>query len=795
MRPQLLCPLAIAVSIVVAPVNITFAAEPVSAAASQMYALPAGPLEATLIAIGQRSGRQVVFLPDDVKGRQAHGVSGQLTAEQAVEQALQGSGLSLLISGSGALSVQPETGALTLGVSNVNAVSDQESAYAPVYGYVAKRAASATKTDTPLIETPQSISVVTRAEMDDRKSDTLADALGYTPGFVSQPNGFSRVADDYTLRGFNVGSGTGGMLLDGMKLQSSVYDGGIEPFGLERAEVLKGASSVLYGQLSPGGLINAVSKRPTDTPLHRVTAEYGSHDRKQYTFDLSGPLDEQGEFSYRLDGLWRDADTQVDHIRDDKRYIAPSFTWKPNDDTSLTVLASHTEALTGLTPPLTYAMTTYSPTSGRKIGRDDFVGEPGYDHFNSRIDTLGYVFEHSFSDTLKVRHALRYYQSNVSWNYLLPYSISGNTLTRRYSEREERSTGWTSDNNVEWKIDAGRWRHTLLAGMDYYHKTYDTHRHISATAAQLAPSLNLSTFAYTGVGANTAPESGWDIHSRQVGLYLQDQITFDDHWVFLLGGRQDWAESRNYSFVNGDRTPRSDQKPTGRIALLYLFDNGVAPYVSYSQSFQPADVANPGVAGTFDPIEGEQYEVGIRYQPPGSNTMLSAAVYELTQTNAITYDALTAQYEQYGKSRSKGLELEAKTDLTDNMSMTAGYTYTDAHVLEDNVVTNIGKRLEGVPYHNASLWTDYRLAAFGLPQVKVGVGALYTGTTRTTPTVTDRKIPAYTRFDARVSYDIDEHWQLAAKAQNLTNESYLSCTTSCRYGDERSVIGSVSYQW
>ncbi|MCS3472241.1 iron complex outermembrane receptor protein [Pseudomonas sp. JUb42] len=795
MRPQFLCPLAIAISFIVAPVPLTLAAQAGAVAELQSYSLPAGPLEASLIAIGQRSGRQVVFLPDDVKGRQAHAVSGQMTAEQAVGQALQGSGLSLRVSASGALSVQPETGVLTLGVSTVNALSDQESAYGPVSGYVAKRSASATKTDTPIIETPQSISVVTRAEMDDRKSDTLADALGYTPGFVSQPNGFSRVADDYTLRGFNVGSGTGGVLLDGMKLQSSVYDGGIEPFGLERAEVLKGASSVLYGQLSPGGLINAVSKRPTDTPLHRISAEYGSHDRQQYTFDLAGPLDEEGEFSYRLNGLWRDSDTQVDHIRDDKRFIAPSFTWRPNEDTSLTVLASHTEALTGLTPPLTYAMTTYSPNPGRKIGRDDFVGEPGYDHFNSRIDTVGYLFEQRLSDTLKVRHALRYYQADVSWNYLIPFSISGNKLTRRYSERQERSTGWTSDNNVEWKIDAGRWRHTLLAGVDYYHKTYDTHRHISATVPQLAPTLDLSTFAYTGVGANTAPDSGWDIHSRQAGIYLQDQITLDDHWVLLMGGRQDWAESRNYSFVNQARTPRSDQKPTGRIALLYRFDNGIAPYASYSQSFQPADVANPGVAGTFDPIEGEQYEVGIRYQPPGANTLLSAALYSLTQTNALSYNSLTAQYEQYGKSRSKGLELEGKTDLTDNLSVTAGYTYTDAHVLEDNVASNVGKRLEGVPYHNASFWTDYRLAGFGLPQVKVGLGALYTGTTRTSPTITERKIPAYTRFDARVSYDIDEHWQLAAKAQNLTNESYLSCSTSCRYGDERSLIGTVSYQW
>lgn len=765
-----------------------------AADSAQDFNLAPGSLAQTLIAIGQLSGRQVLFIPGDVSGRQAQAVQGRLSAQDAVRQALRGSNLSLRVTASGALNVQlVADDALTLDATSINAsgARDDDSGS----GYVAHRSSVGTKTRTELVKIPQSISVVTRDELNDRKSDNLSDALKYTPGFSSQPSGFSRAADDYTLRGFNVGAGTGGILRDGMKLQSNPYDGSVEAYGLERVEVLKGASSVLYGQLSPGGMINTVSKRPTDTPLHEIGLEVGNYDRRQYTFDLGGPLDDQGQFSYRLTGLWRDSGTQVDHVGDDRRYIAPAFTWKPDDDTSLTLLASHQDTYTGFAPPMSYGLSTYSSTPGYKIARDQFVGEPGYDHFNNRMDTLGYLFEHRFNEHLSVNHSLRYFQANTDWDYLTPQGVSGTRLLRRYSAREERSTGWTTDNNLNFTFTQGRWQHDLLVGVDYYHKTYDSHRYISATVAQLAPSLNLADPQYTGVGANTAADSGSDLHSAQAGVYLQDQITFDDKWVLLLGGRQDWADSVTTTFASGARATRSDQKATGRIGLVYLADNGLAPYVSYSQSFQPASVSNPAFGNAFAPLEGEQYEVGLRYQPPGSDTLLSAAVYRLDQDNSLSLDATTNTYVQYGKTRSKGLELEAKSNLTDNLQLSAGYAYTDTHVLQDQTASNVGKRIEGVPYNSASLWASYRLAALGLPQLKVAGGARYTGTTRTTPSAYDGKIAAYTLVDALVSYDVDSHWQVQAKAQNLMDKKYLYCNTTCRYGDERSLIGSVTYRW
>ncbi|MDZ5604565.1 TonB-dependent siderophore receptor [Pseudomonas sp. RP23018S] len=756
------------------------------------FNLPAGAVSTALITIGQVSGKQVLFIPGEVAGLQAPAVKGRLSADEAVRRTLMGTGLSAVVTASGALSVQRTGDGLSLDTITIDAARPGGS---DDVGFVAQRSSVGTKTPTALVKIPQSVSVVTREELNARKSDNLSDALKYTPGFSSQPASFSRVADDYTLRGFNVGAGTGGILRDGLKLQSNPYDGSVEAYGLERVEVLKGASSVLYGQLSPGGMINTVSKRPTDTPLHELGLELGNYDRRQYTLDLGGPLDDQGQFSYRLTGLWRDSGTQVDHVDDDRRYIAPAVTWKPNDDTSLTVLASHQDTYTGFSPPMSYGLSSYSNTPGYKIERNQFVGEPGYDHFSNRMDTLGYLFEHRFNDNLAVNHSLRYFQANTNWDYLIPQAVSGSRLLRRYSAREERSTGWTSDNNLNFTIDSGRWQHDLTAGVDYYHKTYDSHRFISQTLAQLAPSLNLANPQHTGVGANTAADSGSDLHSSQAGIYLQDQITFDEKWVLLLGGRQDWVESATTTFATDARATRDDKKATGRVGLVYLADNGLAPYISYSQSFQPASVSNPAFGNAFAPLEGEQYEIGVRYQPPGSDTLLSAAVYQLDQENSLSLDSLTNTYVQYGKTRSKGLELEAKSNLTENLQLSAGYAYTDTHVLEDQAASNVGKRIEGVPYNTASLWASYRLASVGLDQLRVGAGARYTGTTRTTPSAYDGKIPAYTLVDALVSYDVDSHWQLQAKAQNLFNKKYLYCNTTCRYGDERSVLGSVTYRW
>ena len=263
---------------------------------------------------------------------------------------------------------------------------EKPSAHVP--GYVAKRNISATKTDTPITETPQSLSVVTSDEIRDRQSETLGQALSYTPGLTSSSTAFNRNADRFRIRGFEVESGTGGSLRDGLRLQNNSYDGIQEPYGLERVEVIRGAASVLYGQLSPGGMINGVSKRPTETPFHELNMQVGSHDRKQLSADFSGPLAGSDTLSYRLTLLSRDSDTQLDHINDDKFYIAPALTWRPNEDTSLTLLSFYQKTDTRFPAPLPYQMVKGVGDGAFKIGRNDFIGEPDYDDMNAEMSNF-----------------------------------------------------------------------------------------------------------------------------------------------------------------------------------------------------------------------------------------------------------------------------------------------------------------------------------------------------------------------------------------------------------------------
>lgn len=708
---------------------------------------------------------------------------------------------------SSALAAQEETssttdtaaGAVQLNTQNINAKPEEQPTQ-HVDGYVALKNASGSKTDTPITETPQSISVVTSDEMKDRHADTLADALHYTPGFTAQPDSFSRVSDRFRIRGFDVESATGGLLRDGMRLQNNSYDGTQEPYGLERVEVIRGAASVLYGQLSPGGMVNGISKRPTDTPLHELNFEAGNNDRRQLSGDFSGPLGDSDTLSYRLTMLKRDSDTNVDHVNDDKTYVAPALTWRPDEDTSLTFLSFYQKTDTKFSAPLPYQMTKGVGDGPHFIGRHDFVGEPDYDDMNGEMYALGYEFEHRFDEHTKITHKLRYYDAYVKWDYMqiqttaAAIAASANTglLRRQYSDRRERSRGVTSDTNVESKWNLGGMEHTFLVGFDGYDTSYDSHNFRANSA-----SLNLNTFNYGApILPNKSPtaDRGSQLDTLQKGIYLQDQIKLDDHWIVDLGGRHDWADQDQRAFASGVKSSENNEATTYRAGLIYKADNGLAPYISYSESFFPVAVAEITTPGkTYNPTKGKQYEIGIRYQPEGRNLMLSAALYELKETNALIVD-LNGNASQVGEQRSRGLELEAKADLTPQLSTIASYAYTDARITKSTIPTEVNQRSENTPYNQADLWLKYNFALFNVPKLSVGAGARYQGTTRASGVPTE--LPSYTLIDALASYQLDKNWTLSLNANNVTNKRYTYCEfATCRYGDERELVTAVSFKW
>ena len=485
----------------------------------------------------------------------------------------------------------------------------------------------------------------------------------------------------------------------------------------------------------------------------------------------------------------------------DRFYIAPALTWRPSEDTSLTLLSSYQKTDTRFPAPLPYQLVKGVGEGTFKIGRNDFVGEPDYDDMNGEMSTLGYEFQHHFNENFTLNHKLRYYESDVKFNYLqiMPSAAAVNSaastgiLQRRYSDRRERTRTWASDTNIESKWQLGSVEHTVLVGFDGYDTSYDSHNFRGNPAN--TPSLDLTRYNYgqpVVVDRSRAADRGSQLDTLQKGVYFQDQIKFDDKWILVLGGRHDWADQQQEAHRNGAKASQDDEATTYRAGLVYLANNGLAPYISYSESFFPVSVAE--VTGqTFEPTEGKQYEVGLRYQPKDSNLLLSAAIYELTQTNVLTFDS-NDDPRQTGEVRSRGLELEAKADVTPALSVIATYAYTDARTTKSAIAAEVGQRSNDTPYHQAALWTSYDFINWGIPQLTVGAGARYMGTTQAS--LMDSAMPAYTLFDAMARYQIDEHWAVTVNASNLTNKSYAQCSFStCHYGDERTLLTSVNFNW
>ncbi|MGA4635346.1 TonB-dependent siderophore receptor [Pseudomonas solani] len=750
------------------------------------FDIPSQPLLDALGEFTATTGIAVLRTTEEQLAGQAPAVRGRYTADQAMALLLQGSGLSFR-HGAGSITLERPSGDGTLDLSQIDInAAGQQSAWGPVSGYVAKASSTGTKTDTPIIETPQSISVVTRDQITDIHAQSLRDVLGYTAGVIAT-EADDRLTDSFILRGFQI---SGSTFRDGMRYMSNIYDGTQEPYGMERVEVLRGASSVLFGQAAPGGIINVVSKLPTREELHEIKAETGSNDRHQLATDHGGALTDT--LSYRFTALERKSDTTTNHVPDDRTYIAPSLTWQPDDATSLTLLATYQKSRTAYVYGLP-AEGTVLPNPNGHVSRHTFTGEPGYDKSVITAWDIGYRFEHAFNDDLKVRQNLRYFESE---NDMPSVWIDGfidpgmTTVFRGAQDRVDDSRNFVVDTQLEARFHHERVEQTVLAGVDYGDRHLKTERYNRT----LTP-LNIFNPVYGGTFGPAVPAdyASYTSNTEQTGVYLQDQIKFDEKWVLLLGARQDWATIKENAFFIGEKTKQDSDAFTKRVGLVYLADNGLAPFVSYSESFEP-QAGSSAARKKFDPTEGEQYEVGIRYQPPGSNALYSAALYQLTRSNVLANDPVNNGFQvQTGEVRSRGLELEAKTDIGSNASVTASYAYTKAEVTEQTTSSAPGQKSGGMPRNMFSVWGDYRFGQVGPGELRAGAGVRYVDEV---PGLFNTALvaPSYTLVDAMLGYAMGP-WDLTLNVTNLTDEDYLNYTYAAFYGAERQVTAGVAYRW
>lgn len=785
---------------------------------ARSYQIPAGPLSAALSRFAAETG---VLLSVDARlteGKQSPGLQGEFDIDEGFSRLLQGSGLQATADGNGGYSLQAagqdDAGSLELESTAIRAFA-LGNALGSMDGYNATHSSVASKTSKELLKTSQSVSVVTREQIEKQGAVSAADAMRYTPGVLTNPYGNTHRYDYLAIRGINDGA-VDNIIIDGLK---SMGDPGsysslqIDPYFIERIDVLKGPSSVLYGRSNPGGLAAISTKRPEFSQAGQVDISYGSNNRKSLGFDVTGPLNEN--IAYRVVGLAKDADSQADHVTETRYALMPSLALNLGEDTFMTLYAYLQDDPNGGYHGSLPASGTLHKRNGQRISSSFFEGDPAVEEFTRTQQMLGYELEHRFDDTWSARQNFRYLDARVSnsqiWGsgYL---SDTSNELYRGYSGGQERLHAWIVDNMLQAEFATGAAQHTVVVGLDYQYsknKIADQRDNSILQPPGSVTPIDVFDPVYDNNGLTAInPVTDALRRQKQTGLYVQDLIEIDS-WNLSLGLRQDWYDVSIDDEING-QNDNQGEKLSGHVGVLYAFDNGVSPYVSYSTSFNPTSNYSSG-AQILDPTTGEQWEAGIKFQPQGTDDLYTLSFFNLEMENLFAKEnslVTDSFYKGVGGIQSKGIELEARFKPIDNLQLMASYTYTDvsyskSYFVNDGagVVDAKGNTPPQTPEQMATLWADYSFTEGALAGLTVGAGARYVGESKGSE-LNDFKVPSYTLFDASVGYDLTQvglqGTSVRVTANNLTDEYYVaSCysAVACYLGDERSVTATLTQRF
>ncbi len=684
-----------------------------------------------------------------------------------------------------------EQGTTIVTLDTVQVEAERDSAQGPVEGYTARRSASGTKTDASLLETPQAVSVVGRAQMDAQQAQTIVEATRYTPGVRSETFGADSRNDWFLVRGFT--SQDAGYYLDGLQLYSSAFaTWRIEPFGMERVEAVRGPSSVLFGGTNPGGLLNLVSKKPSAEAVRHVEVGVNEFANGYGAVDFGGPVDKDGHWFYRVSALARGGGTQVKEIDNNRLFIAPSVTWAPTQRTSLTLHGSYLLDRTRGQNFLPYEGTVTQAPYGR-IATDLYTSDTSLDRFKRDQALVGYEFEHRFADTWTVRQNLRFGRLGIDFQTLYGVGYDGPPENARLARGNFVTTPtanlFTVDTQGEARFTTGPVRHTALVGVDYKH-----YRLADEQGYEAAESVSLVNPVRGSFTPTTSRYTLATSRQNQLGVYLQDQLQFAERLHLVLSGRHDWVglhldntllPTANYDGVQSAFS--------GRAGLLYAFDFGLSPYVSYSRSFNPVAGVTPA-GNLFEPERGEQFEAGVKYQPVGTRLTLGLSAFELRRQNFLTTDGLFNTL-QLGEVRSRGVELEANASLARGLSLVGSASFYRLSIT-DGADFEQGKVPVATPSLMASLWLDYTLPDGSLKGLGVGAGVRHVGASFA-DRLNEKEVPGFTLVDAGVHYE-RANWRAAVNASNVLDSTYVSScssTSACFYGDRRRAMLNVGYSF
>ncbi|MBW4642404.1 MAG: TonB-dependent siderophore receptor [Goleter apudmare HA4340-LM2] len=652
-------------------------------------------------------------------------------------------------------------------------------------GYRVPNATTATRTDTPLRDIPQSIQVIPRQILEDRNVTELRDAL-QTLGGVNYAGGRGSnfTGEGFLVRGFGV---TQSVLRDGIPYFSQ---GVTATSDIEQIEVLRGPASVLFGIGEPGGIINLVSKQPLAEPYYSVSGTVGSFSTYRGGLDFSGPLNESRSVRYRLNASYDNYGSFRDFVIGENWSISPTLTWDISPNTSFNIYGqykSESETQDG-----------GIPTSGGRVvdvPRSRFLSESFGRREQDQL-IIGYTLNHRFSKDWSVRHAFQFLQYEPVRFY--PLLLSFNQATGNVSRLEYR-TGETysrlfTNAEVLGEFSTGSIKHKLLFGTEY-------RSNLDNASFQLDnpyPSINVFNPVYTRTPYDFAPTFFRDDNVSGISVYLQDQIDLLPNLKLLAGIRYDsFRQFRTERTLGSSRIEfeQTDSAWSPRFGIVYQPIQPLSLYASYTRSFAPSfGTVRNADRSAFIPTTGEQFEVGIKADL-SNQLSFTLAAFDLRRQNVSTSDPDRPGFSiQTGEQTSRGIELNLAGEILPGWNMTASYAYLDAFVSQDNRFP-VGNRLTSVPDHQFSLWTTYNIQQGDLQGLGFGLGLFYVGERQNNLNNTFA-LPSYFRTDAALFYRRD-NWRVQLNVENLLNVDYLNPDRSIFVipGKPRAVTASFAIEF
>ena len=632
----------------------------------------------------------------------------------------------------------------------------------------AQRNTAATRTDTPLIETPQAVRVVPQQLMEDLGARRLADTVDFVSG-ITRLNDFGGTWDNYAIRGFS--NTDGGQLLNGFASNRG-YGPQRDVASVERIEFLKGPAAALYGSSEPGGTLNVVTKKPQFTAAHKAGVQVGTLGYRRATLDTTGPLGT--DVAYRLNVAAEDGASRTHLVDNRKMVVAPAITWNLGRDTVLNYEAEFIRIRT----PLDRGLVQVNGNVGA-VPRDRFLGEPDRGNLHVNGDTHQLTLDHDLGQGWRTRLGASYRETDLYGNavdfgtgQIGLLGSNGRTLARSDSWRSLPSRDTSVQAEVEGKITTGALRHTVLAGVDSWRLT--SGQDIKYSPQKYPIDIYNPTY---GTVPSAPLAQGYLLNDRlrATGLFVQDQMDLSDKWKLLAGVRFDRFHQDNEDLMAGKRQVQSHSATTPRIGLTYLIDANTSVYASAGRSFRPnAGTDEQGHA--FDPQKGKALELGAKWQSPDQRLNASVALFDIRKSNVLTRSPTNANFNiAAGEVRSRGLELDVAGQIDTHWRMTANLAYTDTEVTRDNNPALLGKRLLNVPRVSAGLFAIREDQAPWGGRYGLGGGLVHVGERTGTATDTYR-LPAYTTARITGYWQIDKRTRLTLDVHNLFDKTYYTAS-------------------